>query len=122
MLKQFTLKHFPLPHQPIKTLLFGLFCILLSGCAAHHGAAQITSTPIGAQVINVDTGEVLGVTPLLIQWKERRGTRQQILVKLNKEGYYEKTEGFWLDMNSKTAKKAAQTPNLVEIPMRKIGE
>ena len=95
---------------------------MLSGCAAHHGAAQITSTPIGAQVINVDTGEVLGVTPLLIQWKERRGTRQQILVKLNKEGYYEKTEAFWLDMNAKTAKTAAQTPNFVEIPMRKIGE
>ena len=95
---------------------------ILSACAAHHGAAKITSNPTGAEVINVETGEILGLTPLLVEWKERRGTRQQILVKLNKEGYYQKTEGFWLDMNSNSAKKAAQSPNLVEIPMRKIGE
>ena len=122
MLKRFSLKHSPLPYQTVKTILLSLFFIALGGCAAHHGAAQITSTPTGAQVINVDTGEVLGVTPLLVEWKERRGTRQQILVKLNKEGYYEKTEHFWLNMNSRSAKKAAKTPNLVEVPMRKIGE
>ena len=98
------------------TLLF------VTACASYHGAAKITSSPAGAQVINVETGEVLGVTPLLLDWKERVGTRQQILIKLNKDGYYQKTEGFWLDMNARNAKKAAEMPNLVEIPMRKIGE
>jgi len=98
------------------------FLLLLYGCASHHGAAQITSLPSGAQVINAETGEVLGTTPLLINWKERRGTRQQILVKLNKDGYYQKTEGFWLDMNAKNAEQANKRPNLVEISMRKIGE
>ena len=96
--------------------------LLLVGCASYHGAAQITSSPAGAKVINIETGEVLGVTPLLLDWKERRGTRQQILIKLNKDGYYSKTEGFWLDMDARNAKKASETPNLVEIPMRKIGE
>jgi len=78
------------------------FSILLfvTACASYHGAAKITSSPAGAQVINVETGEVLGVTPLLLDWKERVGTRQQILIKLNKDGYYQKTEGFWLDMNA----------------------
>jgi len=100
-----------------------LLCILfVSACATHHGAATITSSPSGAQVINAETGEVLGVTPLAINWKESRGTRQQILVKLNKDGYYQKTEGFWLDMNAKSAKQASERPNLVEISMRKIGE
>jgi len=120
MLKQFISKRLPRSHWQINTLL--LLSFTLIGCASHHGAAKITSTPTGAQVVNVETGEVLGVTPLLVEWKERRGTRQQILVKLNKEGYYQKTEGFWLDMDANSAKKAAQTPNLVEIPMRKIGE
>jgi len=96
--------------------------VILTACASYHGAAQITSSPAGAQVINVETGEILGVTPLLLDWKERVGTRQQILIKLNKEGYYQKTEGFWLDMSSRNAKKASEMPNLVEIPMRKIGE
>ena len=96
--------------------------LIVTACASYHGAAKITSSPAGAQVINVETGEVLGVTPLLLDWKERVGTRQQILIKLNKEGYYQKTEGFWLDMTSRNAKKASEMPNLVEIPMRKIGE
>ena len=99
-----------------------LLLLAISGCAAHHGAAKITSSPSGAQVINAETGEVLGITPLLVNWTETRGTRQQILVKLNKKGYYQKTEGFWLDMNSKSLKEANNRPNLVEISMRKIGE
>jgi len=105
-----------------KNVFILLFLITLSGCAAHHGAAKITSSPTGAQVINAETGEVLGVTPLILNWTETRGTRQQILVKLHKEGYYQKTEGFWLDMNSKSLQEANNRPNLVEISMRKIGE
>lgn len=105
-----------------KTFTILLFIFTLSGCMAHHGAARITSSPVGAEVINVATGEVLGKTPLLINWKENRGTRQQILVKLNKKGYYQKTEGFWLDMNYRSAKEANKTPNEITIPMRKIGE
>jgi len=93
----------------IKLITTCLILLLISACASYHGAAQITSSPAGAQVINVETGEVLGVTPLLLDWKERVGTRQQILIKLNKEGYYQKTEGFWLDMNARNAKKAAET-------------
>jgi len=106
----------------IYKLFFALSLSLITGCASYHGAAKITSNPPGAQVINVDTGEVLGTTPLLLDWKERVGTRQQILIKLVKEGYYQKTEGFWVNMDSKSAKKAEKMPNLVEIPMRKIGE
>ena len=105
------------------TLLWGtLILAVFAGCASYHGAAQISSTPSGAEVINVDTGEVLGVTPLQLDWKESVGTRQQILIKLIKDGYYSKTEGFWVDMNARSLKKAEETPNLVEIPMRKIGE
>jgi len=106
----------------LKNTLILLSLLLISGCVSHHGAAKITSSPSGAQVINAKTGEVLGVTPLAINWKESRGTRQQILVKLNKDGYYQKTEGFWLDMSAKSAKQASNRPNLVEISMRKIGE
>ena len=106
----------------LKNTILLISLSVISACATHHGAAQITSSPSGAQVINAQTGEVLGVTPLSLNWKEGRGTRQQILVKLNKDGYYQKTQGFWLDMNAKSAKEANARPNLVEIPMRKIGE
>ena len=105
-----------------KNIFICCLLLIVSGCASYHGSAKITSTPTGAQVINIDTGEVLGVTPLVLNWTEARGTRQQILIKLNKEGYYPKTEGFWLDMSARNAKKASEMPNLVEISMRKIGE
>ena len=106
----------------LKNLFILSLLTLIFGCASHHGAAKITSSPSGAQVINAETGEVLGTTPLFLNWKESRGTRQQILVKLNKDGYYQKTEGFWLDMSAKNQKQASEKPNLVEISMRKIGE
>ena len=106
----------------LKAILVSTLFLTLSACASHYGSAHITSSPPGAQVINVKTGETLGVTPLLINWTESRGTRQQIAVTLNKAGYYQKTEGFWLDMNYRSAKKANNKPNLVEISMRKIGE
>jgi len=105
-----------------KNAIILLILLITAGCASHHGAAKITSSPSGAQVMDAETGEILGVTPLLLNWTETRGTRQQILVKLNKEGYYQKTEGFWLDMNSKSLKEANNHPNLVQISMRKIGE
>lgn len=121
-MKRFAIKLSSRLNFLIKFVIAFSALLMVSACVSYHGAAQITSSPVGAQVINVETGEVLGVTPLLLDWTERVGTRQQILIKLNKEGYYQKTEGFWLDMNSRNAKKAAQTPNLVEIPMRRIGE
>jgi len=105
-----------------KSLYISFILIFLSACAAHHGAAVINSNPPGAQVISTETGELLGVTPLLLRWKENTGMRQQVSVRLNKEGYYSKTDAFWLDMNFRNAKDAQKGAAEVVIPMRRIGE
>ena len=120
MLNRFTLK--PSPLKLKNALTVSLLLILLSGCMAHYGAVTVTSTPPGAKVIKPETGEVLGVTPLFIEWVERRGTRKQVAFNLEKEGYYLKTGAFWVNMDSRSAKKAKKAANLVEIPMQKIGE
>ena len=103
-------------------LLLLAITINLSACAAHYGAAKIVSSPPGAQVINGEDGSVIGNTPVTMRWKKPNGSRQTIILKLKKAGYYEKTSSFWLDMRNRNAKAASANPQLVEIEMQKVGE
>lgn len=96
--------------------------VSLSACAAHYGAAKITSSPSGAQVINGEDGSIIGTTPVTMNWKNSNGSRQTIILKLNKPGYYEKTSSFWLEMRKRNAKAANSDPQLVDVTMQKVGE
>jgi len=57
-----------------------------------------------------------------MRWKNSNGSRQTIILKLKKSGYYEKTSSFWLEMRKRNAKAASADPQLVEIEMQKVGE
>lgn len=105
-----------------KILLAALISLSLSACASHYGAARIVSDPPGAEVINLDDGTVIGVTPLTYWWKDGSGNRQHIPVRLKKAGYYEKVSSFWLSMRHKSQAAATQNPDLVEIALQKKGE
>ena len=94
----------------------------LSACTTHYGAANIVSSPAGAEVVNGENNEVLGHTPLTVHWQNSSKKRQTIILKLEKSGYYPKTSSFWLEMRSLNAKAAKQNAQLVEIEMQKIGE
>lgn len=96
--------------------------LTLVGCASHYGAAVIASSPPGAEVIDIETKEVIGITPFTMHWKNGNGTRETITLQLSKAGYYPKTSAFWLDMRQRNAKAARAEPLEVDVIMQKIGE
>lgn len=89
---------------------------LVSGCS-HYGAAQINSVPAGAEVLNIDDGTVLGVTPTKVWWKDDNSNRQYISVRLKKDGYYDKVASFWLSMRHSSQQEALNNVQNVEVNM-----
>lgn len=95
--------------------------LLLSACASHYGAARIVSTPAGAEVISGKDGSSLGVTPTKVVWKEGSDNNQHLILRLRKDGYYEKVTSFWLHMRHSTSAKAEESPDIVEVVLLKKG-
>lgn len=91
--------------------------LFLTGCS-HYGAAKISSIPAGAEVINIETGTVLGVTPTEVWWREKGANsskRQFISVRLRKDGFYDKVATFWLSMRHSSASDALKNAQKVEV-------
>lgn len=99
-----------------------LTAITLSACGAHYGAATIVSDPPGAEVVNIDDGTIIGITPVTMRWKSGSGDRQLIPIRLKKPGYYEKVDSFWLSMRHTSEDVAKQNPQQVKVAMQKKGE
>lgn len=97
------------------TLFLGI--LLLAGCA-HHGAAHITSAPSGAEVVNLDDGTVLGVTPVTVWWKESSSNRKYMSVRFKMDGYRDKVSSFWLSMRHGSRESAMKDPQLVEVSLQ----
>lgn len=89
----------------------------MSGCASHYGAARITSIPSGATVLNDEDGKIIGVTPFTHVWKNDTNTRRHLIVKLDKEGYYEQDFSFWLSMRHKSKKQALKNLSDIELSL-----
>lgn len=89
--------------------------IILMGCSQHYGAAKIVSTPAGAEVINLDDGTIIGVTPLTTWWKDTSSNRQYVALRVRKPGFEEKISHFWLSMRHSSLEKAKDNSQLVEI-------
>lgn len=93
----------------------------VSACGSHYGAANIVSEPTGATVINPIDDSVLGVTPVTITWKESSDERKHIPIRLEKEGFYDKTTSFWLKMTHSRETAAEKKPETIEVPLNKKG-
>jgi hypothetical protein len=100
-------------------LIIVFFCLTLSACASHYGAATIVSSPTGAQIISDEDGSILGVTPATVWWKEDSRHRKYRVVRLRKEGYREKVASFWLSMSHSSIKKAQKSPTSVQEVLEK---
>lgn len=98
------------------------FCVFITGCSTHYGAAKIVSLPAGAEVISDSDGTVLGVTPTTVWWQDSSGNRKQPILRIKKDGYYEKVSSFWLSMRHKNLEDARNNPQLVEVVLQKRGE
>ena len=101
-----------------KLILLASLVVFVSGCASHFGAARIVSTPPGAEVISGEDGTSLGVTPATVFWKDGSANRKHLILRFQKEGYYEKVSSFWLSMRHASRDQAVQTPDLVEVVLQ----
>ena len=99
-----------------------LLLVMISGCASYYGAANITSIPSGAEVINTKDGTVLGVTPTTVWWKNSSSDRQHITLRLKLDGYYDKVTPFWLSMRHKSQQDAMNAPQSVESALQERGD
>ena len=99
-----------------------LLCISLSACGAHYGAAKINSIPPGAEVISGEDGSSLGVTPTEVVWKDSSANRQHLILRFQKDGYYEKVKSFWLHMRHSNEAQAKAAPDSVEVVLQRKGE
>ncbi len=79
-------------------LLVFSFFTLLSGCATkQYGSVEFTSTPSGAEVINLHDDTVLGTTPVRVLFKGDAGSSDKVVVQFNKVGYFEKIFTIWVN-------------------------
>ncbi len=97
---------------------FALLSLTLAGCA-HHGAALIMSQPKGAEVVDLDNDTLVGVTPVKVWWKESGNQRKFVNIRLQKEGYRDKTTSFWVTLRHSSRDSAVNNPQSVEVTLDK---
>jgi len=78
----------------------GIILLLLTGCASgglKYGAAKISSTPPGAEVINLKDDSHLGVTPVMVSFSGTADTAEYVTIQLRKPGYIDRIASFWIN-------------------------
>jgi hypothetical protein len=100
--------------------LIPLLSLFLSACAAHHGAANIYSEPSGAEVVDVKSGVLLGVTPFTSWWRDDSVSRKFVNIRVQKEGYRDKTNSFWVTLRHDSRESAVENAQTVEMTLDKV--
>ena len=88
------------------TLLAAALMLLLTGCAGgtRYGAANINSTPEGAEIVNLKDNTNLGRTPAQVVWRGQDS--EKVTVQLQKDGYHYAITSFWINRRHKTEAEA----------------
>ncbi len=77
-----------------------IILLLLTGCASDslkYGAANISSTPPGAEVVNLKDDSHLGVTPVKVSFPGTADTAEYVTIQLRKPGYIDRIASFWIN-------------------------
>lgn len=98
-----------------------LLALAAAGCA-NHGAALIRTQPEGAEVVNLADDTVLGVTPVKVWWREGAEKRKFVNIRVQKDGYRDKTSSFWVTLRHPSKADALEEPQFVEIQMDKVDQ
>ena len=102
-----------------KTIIVIVAMVLLPGCVSYHGSARIVTSPPGAQVVNLEDDTILGITPFNTWWRDNKQERKFINIRLQKDGFRDKTTSFWVTLRHGTKKDALADPHLVSIKLDK---
>jgi hypothetical protein len=92
------------------TLVLSLL-LVLSGCASQssqteYGAAKISSTPEGAEVVNLRDSSQLGVTPVLVSFAGEAERAEFVTIQFRKAGYMDRIATFWVNRRHLTVQEA----------------
>jgi len=91
-----------------------LALLALTGCSrTMYGAANITSEPQGAAIVNLRDNSQIGTTPAKVVWPGKAGTAEQVTLQLRKNGYIDKLSTIWI--NHRHRSEAEAKANAVDI-------
>jgi len=94
--------------------------VALSGCAT-YGAANIQSSPQGAEVVNLEDDSVLGLTPVTVWWKGDSANSRYVNIRLQKPGFRDKVTAFWVNMRHSSRDDAMSEPVQVQVNLEPEG-
>lgn len=95
--------------------------ILLSGCGSitKYGSAKITSTPAGAEVVNLKDDSQLGITPVHVSFTGEADTAEYVTIQVRKPGYLERIVSFWINRRHKSSLEAEDNAVDIHVELEK---
>ncbi len=102
----------------ITAALAGALMLLLVGCAGtQYGAANINSTPEGAEIVNLKDNTNLGRTPAQVVWRGKDS--EKVTIQLQKKGYHSAITSFWVNKRHKSEASARENATDVHSELAK---
>lgn len=94
--------------------------IMMSGCATQkYGAAKISSSPEGAEVINLKDDSHLGSTPVNVSFSGKADTAEFVTIQLRKEGYIDRITSFWINRRHRSPDEAEDNAIDIKVELEK---
>ena len=101
-----------------KLLIPATAALFLTGCSStQYGAANIYSTPEGAEIANLKDNSHLGVTPAKISFPGKPDTAEQVTIQLQKPGYLDRITSFWINRRHDSRAEALAQPIDVKVEL-----
>lgn len=102
----------------IAAALAGALMLLMVGCAGtKYGAANINSTPEGAEIVNLKDNTNLGRTPAQVVWRGKDS--EKVTIQLQKKGYHSAITSFWVNKRHKSEDAARENATDVHSELAK---
>lgn len=98
-----------------------LLLATLGGCVTKYGAAKITTDPPGAEVVNLGDDSLIGVTPVKLLIGEEAQARKSINIRVQKDGYRDKTTAFWVTLRHNTREEALEQAQDINVKLDQTG-
>lgn len=104
----------------IVTCIAIVLLAMMSGCATQkYGTAKITSSPEGAEVINLKDDSHLGSTPVKVSFSGEADTAEFVTIQLRKEGYIDRITSFWINRRHKSPDEAEDNAIDIKVELEK---
>jgi len=107
--------------SPLTTLpLLCLLVLTMTGCSRGiYGAANISSEPPGAEIVNLRDNSQIGTTPAQVVWNGEAGSSEKVTLQLRKNGYIDKITSIWINHRHSSAAEAKANAVDINVSLEK---